>query len=174
MWYFNGQCNHWGLTYRAVASYVTTVNQLYISLLILDYLRYLPRLCGKRVVGFTMNSELRAAWNLSFCYVNYCYSAVIALGKFNEYCAEIVSYTPTSLQLPLSTILFCYTEVLCHMFSWHNCNCSIVACICCSPAQQPNRQDYKQPSRLAGQTWRTVVALNWIALTWEHAFFCAR
>ena len=27
--------------YRAVASYVTTVNQLYISLLILGYLRYL-------------------------------------------------------------------------------------------------------------------------------------
>jgi len=43
--------------YRAVASYVTTVNQLYISLLILDYLRYLPRLCGKRVVSCTMNSE---------------------------------------------------------------------------------------------------------------------
>ena len=36
---------HW---YRAVASYVTTINQLYISLLILGYLRYLPRLCGKK------------------------------------------------------------------------------------------------------------------------------
>ena len=75
-------------SYRAVASYVTTVNQLYISLLILGYLGYLPRLCGKRVVGCTMNSEMRAAWNLSFYYR---YSAVIALGKSNEYCAEIVS-----------------------------------------------------------------------------------
>jgi len=36
---------HW---YRAVAIYVTTVNRLYISLLILGYLRYLPRLCGKK------------------------------------------------------------------------------------------------------------------------------
>ena len=71
--------------YRAVARYVTTVNQLYISLLILGYLRYLPRLCGKRVVGCTVNSEARAAWNLSFYYVNYRYSAVIALGKSNEY-----------------------------------------------------------------------------------------
>ena len=79
---------HW---YRAVASYVTTINQLYISLLILGYLRYLPRLCGKRVVGCTVNSEARAAWNLSFYCVNYRYSAVIALGKSNEYCAEIVS-----------------------------------------------------------------------------------
>jgi len=78
-------------TYRAVASYVTTVNQLYISLLILGYLRYLPHLCGKRVVGCTMNSEARVGWNLSFYYVNYRYSAVIALGKSNEYCAEIVS-----------------------------------------------------------------------------------
>ena len=34
--------------YRAVASYVTTVNQLYISLLILGYIRYLPHLCGKK------------------------------------------------------------------------------------------------------------------------------
>jgi len=67
-----------------------TVNQLYISLLILGYLCYLPCLCGKRVVGCTVNSEARAAWNLSF-YVNYRYSAVIALGKSNEYCAEIVS-----------------------------------------------------------------------------------
>ena len=79
------------LNYRAVASYVTTVNQLYITLLILGYLRYLPRLCGKRVVGCTMNSEARAAWNLSFYYVNYRYSAVVTLGKSNEYCAEIVS-----------------------------------------------------------------------------------
>ena len=78
-------------SYRAVASYVTTVNQLYISLLILGYLRYLPRLCGKRVVHCTMNSETRAAWNLSFYYVNYRYSAVLALGKSDEYCAEIVS-----------------------------------------------------------------------------------
>jgi len=77
--------------YRAVASYVTTINQLYISLLILGYLRYPPRLCGKRVVGRTVNSEKRAGWNLSFYYVNYRYSAVIALGKPNEYCAEIVS-----------------------------------------------------------------------------------
>ena len=77
--------------YRAVASYVTTVNQLYISVLILDYLRDLPHLCDKRVVGCTMKSETRAAWNLSFYYVNYRYSAVIALGKSNEYCAEIVS-----------------------------------------------------------------------------------
>ena len=61
-----------------------TVNQLYISLLILGY----PH--GKRVVGCT-NYELRAAWNLSFYYVNYRYSAVIALGKSNEYCTEIVS-----------------------------------------------------------------------------------
>jgi len=76
---------------RAVASYVTTVNQLYISLLILRYLHYLPRLCGKRVVGCTVNSEARAVWNLSFYYVNYRYSAVIALGKSNEYCTEIVS-----------------------------------------------------------------------------------
>ena len=68
-----------------------TVNQLYISLLILDYLRYLPHLCGNKVVGCTMNSETRAAWNLSFYYVNYRYSAVIALGKSNEYCTEIVS-----------------------------------------------------------------------------------
>jgi len=75
--------------HRAVASYVTTVNQLYISQLILGYLRYLPRL--KRVVGCTMNSEARAARNLSFYYVNYRYSADIALGKSNEYCAEIVS-----------------------------------------------------------------------------------
>ena len=67
-----------------IASYVTTVNQLYISLLILGYLRYLPCLCGKRVVGCTMNSEARAAWNLSFYYVNYRYSAVIALGKSNK------------------------------------------------------------------------------------------
>ena len=43
--------------YRAVASYVTTVNQLYISLLILGYLRYLPRLCGKKS-GWLYN-ELR-------------------------------------------------------------------------------------------------------------------
>jgi len=98
--------------YRAVTSYVTTVNQLYISLLILGYLRYLPRLCSKRVVNCTMNSETRAAWNLSFYYVNYHYSTVIALGTSNEYCAEIVSLTPTSLCLPLSTILFCHTEVL--------------------------------------------------------------
>ena len=77
--------------YRAVASYVTTVNQLYISLLFLGYLRYLLRLCGKRVVRCTMNSEMRAAWNLSFYYVNYHYSTVIVLGKSNEYCAEIVS-----------------------------------------------------------------------------------
>ena len=77
--------------YRAVASYVMTVNQLYISLLILGYLRYLPQLCGKRVVGCTVNSEARAAWNLSFYYVNYRYSTVIALGTSNEYCAEIVS-----------------------------------------------------------------------------------
>jgi len=76
---------------RAVASYVTTVNQLCIFLLILGYLRYLPRLCGKRVVGYTMNSEARAAWNLSFYYVNCRYSAVIALGKSNKYCTEIVS-----------------------------------------------------------------------------------
>jgi len=79
------------LVYRAVASYFTTVNQLYMSLLILGYLRYLPRLYGKRVVGCTMNSEARAAWNLSFYYVVYHYRAVIALGKSNEYCAEIVS-----------------------------------------------------------------------------------
>ena len=77
--------------YRAVASYLTTVNQLYISLLILGYLCYLLRLCGKRVVGCTMNSETRAAWKLTFYYDNYRYSVVIALGKFNEYCAEIVS-----------------------------------------------------------------------------------
>ena len=38
------------IMYRAVASYVTIVNQLYISLLILGYLRYLLRLCCKRVV----------------------------------------------------------------------------------------------------------------------------
>ena len=77
--------------YRAVASYVTTVNQLYISLLILGYLRYLPCLRGKRVVCCTVNSEARAAWNLSFYYVNYHYSAVIMLGKSNKYCTEIVS-----------------------------------------------------------------------------------
>ena len=77
--------------YRAVASYVMTINQLYISLLILGYLHYLPHLCGKRVVGCTMNSEARAAWNLSFYYVNYRYSTIIALGKSNEYCAELVS-----------------------------------------------------------------------------------
>ena len=34
---------------RAVASYVTTVNLLYTSLLILGYLRYLPRLCGREL-----------------------------------------------------------------------------------------------------------------------------
>ena len=68
-----------------------TVNQLYISLLILGYLRYLPRLCVKRVVGCTVNSEARAAGNLSFYYVNYRYGTVTALGKSNEYCAEIVS-----------------------------------------------------------------------------------
>jgi len=42
----------------------------------LGYLRYLPRLCGKKS-GCTVNSETRAAWNLSFYYVNYRYSAVI-------------------------------------------------------------------------------------------------
>ena len=67
--------------YRAVASYVMTVNQLYISLLILDYLRYLPHLCGNKVVGCTMNSETRAAWNLSFYYVNY-YSAIAQLSRW--------------------------------------------------------------------------------------------
>ena len=81
---YHGGCHSHRL-YRAVASYVTTVNQLYISLLILGYLRYLLRLCGKRVVSCTMNSEARAAWNLSFYYVNYRYSAVITLGKSNEY-----------------------------------------------------------------------------------------
>jgi len=49
--------------HRAVASYVTTINQLYISLLILGYLRYLPRLCGKRVVGCT-NYEHRSESSL--------------------------------------------------------------------------------------------------------------
>ena len=73
------------------SSYVTTVNQLYISLLILGYLRYLPRLCGKKSGRLYNELRMRAAWNLSFYYVNYCYSAVIALGKSNEYCAEIVS-----------------------------------------------------------------------------------
>jgi len=65
-----------------------TVNQLYISLLI----SVIFRVCvAKGVVGCTMNTETRAAWNLSFYYVNYRYSAVIALGKSNEHCAEIVS-----------------------------------------------------------------------------------
>jgi len=42
------------------------------------------RVCvAKGVVGCTMNSEARAAWNLSFYYVNYHYSTVIALGKSN-------------------------------------------------------------------------------------------
>jgi len=43
--------------YRAVASYVTTVNQLYFSLLILGYLHYLQHLCGKKS-GWLYN-ELR-------------------------------------------------------------------------------------------------------------------
>ena len=44
---------------------------------------------------------MREAWNLSFYYLNFR--------------TEIV--TPTSVQLPLSTILFCHTEVLSHVFS---------------------------------------------------------
>ena len=76
---------------RAVASYVTTVNQLYISLLILGYLCYLPRLCGKRVVSLYNELRNESSLELKFYYVNYCYSAVIALGKPNEYCAEIMS-----------------------------------------------------------------------------------
>jgi len=68
------------LYYRAVASYVTTVNQLYISAY--SWLSPLSsRLCGKRVVGCTVNSEARAAWNLSFYDVNYRYSTVIALSR---------------------------------------------------------------------------------------------
>ena len=80
------------LWYRAVASYVTTVNQLYISLLILGYLRYLLRLCGKKSGRLynAMNSETRAAWNYRYIAI-YRYSAVIVLGKSNEYCTEIVS-----------------------------------------------------------------------------------
>jgi len=91
--------------YRAVASYVTTVNQLYISLLILGYLRYLPRLCGKRVVGCTVNSETGAAWNLSFYYVNYRYNAVIVLCKSSEYCTVIVDTDFPSAAIEHNTFL---------------------------------------------------------------------
>ena len=48
--------------YRAVASYVTTVNQLYISLLILGYLRYLPRLVWQK--SGRLYSELRSKSSL--------------------------------------------------------------------------------------------------------------
>ena len=40
--------NNKSVPHRVVARYVTTVNQLYISLLILGYIRYLPHLCGKK------------------------------------------------------------------------------------------------------------------------------
>ena len=48
--------------YRAVASYVTTVNQLYISLLILGYLRYLPRSVWQK--SGRLYSELRSESSL--------------------------------------------------------------------------------------------------------------
>ena len=48
--------------YRAVASYVTTVNQLYISLPILGYLRYLPRLVWQK--SGRLYSELRSESSL--------------------------------------------------------------------------------------------------------------
>ena len=47
---------------RAVASYVTTVNQLYISLLIVGYLRYLPRLVWQK--SGRLYSELRSESSL--------------------------------------------------------------------------------------------------------------
>ena len=49
--------NNKSVPYRAVASYVTTIDQLYISLVILGYLCYLPHLCGKKS-GWLYN-ELR-------------------------------------------------------------------------------------------------------------------
>jgi len=48
--------------YRAVASYVTTVNQLYISLLILGYLCYLPLLVWQK--SGRLYSELRSKSSL--------------------------------------------------------------------------------------------------------------
>ena len=47
---------------------------------------------------------------------------------------------------------------------------SEVACDCCSPAQRPNRQKYKQSTRLAGQNRLTAVALIgilWRKRTWS-------
>jgi len=73
-----------------LATDVTTVNQLYISPLFLGYLRCLPCLYGKRLIGCTVNSETREAWSLSFYYVNCHYSTVIALCRSSEYCTEIV------------------------------------------------------------------------------------
>jgi len=52
----------WVQCYRAVASYVTTVNQLYISLLILGYFRYLPRLVWQK--SGRLYSELRSERSL--------------------------------------------------------------------------------------------------------------
>jgi len=43
-----------------------------------------------------MNSEIRTAWSLSFYHANYCYSAVIAPGKSNEYCTEIMTDFPSA------------------------------------------------------------------------------
>jgi len=52
-----------------------------------------------------VNSETRTGWNLHFYYVNYHYS-VIALGKSNEYCTEIVSWTPPFLSAAIEQNAF--------------------------------------------------------------------
>ena len=60
--------NYGSVLYRAVARYVTAVNQLYISLLILGYLRYLGRLCGKSGRLYSeLRSESRLELKLLLC-----------------------------------------------------------------------------------------------------------
>ena len=76
------------------------------------------------MIGCTVNSETREAWNLSFYYVNCRYSAVITLCRSSEYCTDCeLDADFRSAAIEHNT--FCHMEVLSHVFSSRNCKRSI-------------------------------------------------
>ena len=113
---------------------VTTINQL-LSLSAFFWISPLSSMCVWQLQkSDRLYSKVRKKRSLS---VNCRYSAAITLCKSSEYCTEIVSLTPTSVQLPLSTILFLpYTEVLSHVFLWHNFTIVsfCIDCVCLAQA----------------------------------------
>ena len=102
----------------AIASSVDHNHKSAVNLFaFLDYLHYLPCLCGKSVLGCTVDSETR---NLSFIVLTVAIAQLLCwVNPMNIAQRSGVRHW-LLFSCCWAQYFFCHTEVLCHVFLWRN------------------------------------------------------